>query len=321
MKLEKVRVIRVLQMAAIVVGFVALVAFLGIWLSFESAGPYQKGNMVDRWYDLTGRSFDLASLKSDSYGYVTVESGQKVWFPLKNWHLEEELFVFSDYFGIVGVLGNPADSDLTSFEGGDIWLLLQSYRVKHPQFLIFQWKWQTKEAMDSSTISILGRLKEMFEAEEFTAGNGRPEIKPTGFFFYVRKDNFWKTNDQNPRVIDDPVYSDKASLVVNEGDHALPIHAKIFASKSIGQLVVTLDQGKERTLSRHVKRGWWFTRVTYRGYSLRVVIVDKKDVKCRPELDQALPDVSSVWFDSPLINWEEVSDPKVAPVVPQPLSP
>lgn len=275
-------------------------------ITYAVGGPYTKG----RLYLL--RHKDVSELPISSAGYITVKIGEKFWFPIKG-SGDEELYTFQDYFEVVSVLGDPNDPalELTNFYEDDIWLLIRSFRVDYPQYLILQVKNSATQGNSARTRAVLQRLSILFEKGEFIESSGLPRIKSSGIYLYIKKiEEEYKGRLDRPTVAN---FKGKELLEVNREQEYLPIHAKTFSSEASGQLVVLVDSAKSTFIENHIDEGWFFDHSTHMSYSLYVVFVSQEFVKSRPELQGVLPDTSGVWIDEPsLIDWslleEEISE-------------
>jgi len=198
---------------------------------------------------------EISILPVDEYGYVTVQAGQRIKFPIKDEDLDYKLFSVDDYFEIVGILGNQSNQNsvLTDFEQNDIWLLLRSYNPNNPTLFIFELRpdGHSSSFGDDDTQKAIESLKSLFESGNFVSNGNYPRIQPTGLFLYVCGD-YGKT--YNLKVEASPGKTDQ-------------LFAKIFGSKDQGRLVVILKA----------------------DYDIGIRIIKASEVKFRPELDSVLP--------------------------------
>jgi len=296
-----ISVIVVVVVAGILAGFLTIVFYAG--------KPSEKGSIRDVVNGLTGKSCELSTLSADMYGYVTVKQGQEIWFPVKDQSDDPASFGIGDYFEVFSVLGNPKDaaSELTNFQSKDLWLLLRICKAKQPLFLVLQVKWQHDYGMPEETMDCLDRLSGMFKNADFIDKTGQPVIKSTGIFLYLVRCHYEDDCAEDDEPFNGVEYKDRLIAIVEERNSDCPLFAKTFDSAETGRLLVVLDQSRKKPLEK-VSVSKWFSYSYYMvGYQLSVRLVSQENVKCRPELDKALPDPSAFWLKSTFIDYGEKS--------------
>ncbi len=261
---------------------------------------------------------DIGKLPTDFYGYLNAHTGQKLYFPVKDEKLSPEMFSLQDYFEVVGILGQPnqTEGELTNWAKNDVWFLLRSFRSEFPQFFILEVR---SDGLQQNNPAAITKLMGMFNAGKFMDEAGRPIACSSGFFLYLcwqaveqsEKDKDYKQYEQFFKLytrlsVDNWVYKweeiskDGFPLTVGES-YPLPLNAKIFGLKESGKLIIVADESQPIINDYHYESGWHYT-----GYKPKVVLVRQEDVKCRPELEQVLPDPTDLWLGKPLIDWEAV---------------
>lgn len=251
---------------------------------------------------------DVGELRTSSTDYITVNTGEKFWFPIKESD-SEEFFVFKDYFEVVSILGDPNDptSELTNFSEDDIWLLIRGFRADYPQYLILQVRNSIAKGNSARTRAVLEKLSSLFRKGEFIESSGSPRIKSSGVYLYIKKVEAEYKGRLDQKIM--PAFRGKELLEVNQGHEYLPIHAKIFGSEVEGQLVVLVDLAKSRLIKNIIDQGWIFDHSTHISYRLHVVFVSQEFVKSRPELQSLLPSIGRALPEvPPLVDWDSIEE-------------
>lgn len=233
----------------------------------------------------------MNELICDEEFYVLADIGDEVLIPI--FDPADKLYpgIIEDYLGIACVLGNPnySEHSLTNFVKGELWLLVEYYKKPLRRFiLVLKWNPNIKEKW----LNQISEIKTKFENSDYLLEGGFFKISEPDYYLYLVKDKSSK-NGSDP-VSELNYDADMLCLEVNNNPVGSPANASLFASaKKDGKLVITIDTSSRVVIKceKQVEKGCISDRVYYTnyGYSIMPVILNQKEVTCRPELYQALP--------------------------------
>lgn len=270
-------------------------------------------------------SQDIGDLESDSFGYLTVKTGQKISFPVIEASQSEANYKFSEHFEIVGILGDPEEKNLTDFEEGEVWFVLRSFRADFPQFFILVGHELGMPKRDSLYVTEsepppypvgLAELRKLFNEGFFVDERGKAKTTESGYYMYILRSRDYSRSLTHSDVLRSRVnlnvYPDllenQAFFTVGVEAKGSPINANVFGNDESGRLMVTVNAGYGQYLDDGSTDMLGSSRIFLHRY--KFAFVAENDVKNRPDISSSLPDTSNIWLEQKdKIDWEKYEEP------------